>query len=133
MKHNPKNIPRSRDSAMKARGHGEKQVSWLMNIAKKTSHNVWHVRSCPLIIPARKNYQMQKAGAVAERVVYVRFGAHPGLSAVLFCAQTGHVALGPGCVKTPMLNLRVESPSRFRRSGEPIALASSLGRRQLRR
>src|ERR1700687_3274858 len=38
-----------------------------------------------------------------------------------------------GCVKTPMLNLRVESPSRFRRSGEPIALASSLGRRQLRR
>jgi hypothetical protein len=52
--------------------------------SEKTSHIVWHVRSCPLIIPAKKNYQMQKAGAVAERVVYVCFGAHRGLSAVLF-------------------------------------------------
>jgi len=32
---------------------------------------------------------MQKAGAVAERLVYVRFGAHPGLSAVLFVLKRG--------------------------------------------
>jgi hypothetical protein len=86
MKHYPKNMSRSGNEGTR---HREKQVSWLMNIAKKTSHNVWHVRSCPLIVPARKNYQMQKAGAVAERLVYVRFGAHPGLSAVLFVLNRG--------------------------------------------
>src|SRR6266446_1724626 len=42
-------------------------------------------------------------------------------------------ALGPGCVKTPTLNLRVEFPSRFRRCGKPIALATSVRRRQLRK
>src|SRR5712672_2249459 len=39
----------------------------------------------------------------------------------------------PGCVKTPTLNLRVEFPSRFRRCGKPIALATSVRRRQLRK
>src|SRR5258707_5950654 len=42
-------------------------------------------------------------------------------------------AFDPGCVKTPTLNLRVESPSRFRRCGKPIALATSVRRRQLRK
>src|SRR5258708_17885178 len=42
-------------------------------------------------------------------------------------------AKGPGCVKTPTLNLRVEFPSRFRRCGKPIALATSVRRRQLRK
>src|SRR6266566_5949675 len=41
--------------------------------------------------------------------------------------------MGPGCVKTPTLNLRVEFPSRFRRCGKPIALATSVRRRQLRK
>src|SRR5947208_4548360 len=39
----------------------------------------------------------------------------------------------PGCVKTPTLNLRVEFPARFRRCGKPIALATSVRRRQLRK
>src|SRR6266436_1334845 len=39
----------------------------------------------------------------------------------------------PGCVKTPTLKLRVEFPSRFRRCGKPIALATSVRRRQLRK
>src|SRR5437016_1117507 len=39
----------------------------------------------------------------------------------------------PGCVKTPTLNLRVEFPSRFHRCGKPIALATSVRRRQLRK
>ena len=86
MKHNPENIPRSGNEGTR---HRETQVSWLMNIRRKTSHNAWHVRSCPLIVPARKNFQMQNAGAVAERPVYVRFGAHPGLSAVLFLLKRG--------------------------------------------
>src|SRR5258706_3043167 len=38
-----------------------------------------------------------------------------------------------GCVKTPTLNLRVEFPARFRRCGKPIALATSVRRRQLRK
>src|SRR5258705_9014866 len=42
-------------------------------------------------------------------------------------------AFDPGCVKTPTLNLRVEFPSRFRRCGKPIALATSVRRRQLRK
>ena len=38
-----------------------------------------------------------------------------------------------GCVKTPMPNFRVEFPSRFRSSRNQIALAASVGSRQLRK
>jgi hypothetical protein len=39
----------------------------------------------------------------------------------------------PGCVKTPMPNFRLEFPSRFRSSRNQIALAASVGSRQLRK
>src|SRR6266513_5927344 len=39
----------------------------------------------------------------------------------------------PGCVKTPMANFRVELPSRFRRCKSRFVLATTFGRRQLRK
>ncbi len=41
--------------------------------------------------------------------------------------------LGPGCVKTPMANFRVEPPSRFRRCKSRFVLATTFGGRQLRK
>src|SRR6266481_1410226 len=38
-----------------------------------------------------------------------------------------------GCVKTPMANFRVELPSRFRRCKSRFVLATTFGRRQLRK
>src|SRR2546421_11330143 len=39
----------------------------------------------------------------------------------------------PCCVKTPMANFRVELPSRFRRCKSRFVLATTFGRRQLRK
>src|SRR6266404_9518944 len=42
-------------------------------------------------------------------------------------------AIDPGCVKTPMANFRVELPSRLRRCKSRFVLATTFGRRQLRK
>src|ERR1700716_4539812 len=48
-------------------------------------------------------------------------------------AHAQNDAIDPGCVKSPSFNLRVEHLSQFHRYGNQLALATSVGRRQLRK
>jgi hypothetical protein len=92
MKHNPKKYRDPRFSN-EGTGHREKQVSWLMNIAKKNESKCLARPKLPAHcsgeeeLPDAKSWRCRRATSLCP----LWSASRPQRRA--FCAQTGHVAL----------------------------------------